>query len=90
VLKNFTAAINVIALPSVAVVTPFKIFGATYGASYSEWIINGVVNVAAAQNFGRSTSYGFGDIYVQPLLLGWHASFGDVTAGYCVIFHWAP
>lgn len=81
VLKNFTAAINVIVLPSVAVVTPFKILGATYGASYSQWIINGVVDVAAV-NFHRTTNYGFGDIYVQPLILGWHASFGDLTAGY--------
>jgi hypothetical protein len=81
VLKNFTAAINVIALPSVAVVTPFKILGATYGASYSQWILNGVVNVAAA-NFHRSTSYGFGDIYAQPVILGWHIHAADITAGY--------
>jgi hypothetical protein len=63
VLKNFRAAMDVIALPSVAVVTPFKILGATYGASYSQWIINGVVNVAAV-NAQKSTGYGFGDIYV--------------------------
>jgi len=81
VLNNFTAGINVIALPSIAVVTPFKIFGATYGASYSEWIINGVVNVAAL-NYQRATSYGFGDIYVQPATLGWHGPVGDVTLGY--------
>ena len=41
-LKNFRAAIDLIALPAVAVVTPFKILGATYGASYSQWIINGL------------------------------------------------
>jgi hypothetical protein len=81
VLKGFTPAIDVIALPSVAVVTPFKILGATYGASYNQWIINGILNVAAT-SFQRSTGYGFGDIYVQPLILGWHTARADFTAGY--------
>lgn len=81
VLKNFRAAIDVFALPAVAVVTPFKILGATYGASYSQWIINGVVNVAAI-NAQKSTGYGFGDIYVQPVILGWHFPHADFTAGY--------
>lgn len=80
-LKNLTADINLFVLPAVEVVTPFKILGATYGAAYTEWISNGVVNVAAV-NFSRSTSYGFGDLYVQPVILGWHNSFSDVTAGY--------
>jgi hypothetical protein len=81
VLKDFTSAIDVIALPSVAVVTPFKILGANYGASYTQWIINGLVNVAET-NFQKSTGYGFGDIYVQPLILGWHVPQADFTAGY--------
>jgi hypothetical protein len=81
VLKNFTPAIDVVALPSVAVVTPFKILGATYGASYTQWIINGILNVASA-NYQRSTGFGFGDIYVQPVTLGWQTHVADFTAGY--------
>jgi hypothetical protein len=81
VLKGFTSAIDVFALPSAAVITPFKILGATYGASYTQWIINGLLNVAAT-NFQRSTGYGFGDIYVQPVILGWHVPHADFTAGY--------
>jgi hypothetical protein len=81
VLKNLTAAVNVIVVPAVAVVTPFKILGANYGASYTQWVTNGVVNVAAL-DFHRSTGYGFGDLYVQPIILGWHFPRADVTAGY--------
>jgi hypothetical protein len=80
-LKNVGADINVIAMPSVTVVTPFKILGATYGASYTQWIIDGLVNVAAI-DFQKSSGYGFGDLYVTPLSLGWHLSSGDITAGY--------
>lgn len=81
VLKDASGEINLFVLPAVQVVTPFKILGANYGAAYTEWINNGVINVASA-NFQRSTSYAFGDIYVQPLILGWHFSHADVTAGY--------
>jgi hypothetical protein len=79
--KDATGAINLFMLPAAQVVTPFKILGATYSAGYTEWIVNGVVNVAA-RNFSRSSSYGFGDIYVQPAILGWHTAFADVTTGY--------
>ena len=39
------------------------------------------MNVAAL-NLTRSTNYGFGDIYAQPVILGWHVRFADVTAAY--------
>jgi hypothetical protein len=79
--EDLTAGINLFVLPAAAITTPFKIFGAHYGASYTEWISNGVVSVDAA-DFHRSTSYGFGDLYVQPLILGWHLPMADVTTGY--------
>jgi hypothetical protein len=81
VLKNFTVDINMIVVPAVEVITNFKILGATYGAAYTQFVSNGVINVAAI-NFQRSTNYGFGDLYIQPLILGWHAPRADVTAGY--------
>jgi hypothetical protein len=80
-LKNFTADINLFVLPAVEVVTPFKILGAHYGASYMEFISNGIVSVAAP-NFRRSSSYTFGDLYVQPAILGWETSVADFTAAY--------
>lgn len=81
VLKNFTGNIDLFLLPAAQVVTPFKILGATYGASYMEFISNGIVSVAAA-DFKRSTGEAFGDIYVQPVILGWHLPTADITAAY--------
>jgi hypothetical protein len=81
ILKHATGNIDLFVLPAVTVVTPFKILGATYSAAYTEWIMNGVVNVAAL-NFQRRTGYGFGDIYVTPALLGWQTPHADITAGY--------
>jgi hypothetical protein len=81
VAKNLTADVNVFALPAVQLVTPFKILGATYGAGFMQWISNGVVNQATL-DIRRSTAYGFGDMYVQPLILGWHIPHADITAGY--------
>lgn len=40
-----------------------------------------MINIAA-MNFQRSGAWGFGDIYVSPLILGWHFKHADVTAGY--------
>lgn len=80
-LKNFTSDINLVVLPAVEVVTPFKILGAHYGASYMQFISNGIVNVADV-NFRRSTSYTFGDLYVQPVILGWETKSADFTAAY--------
>ena len=81
VLPHATAGINVFVLPTFQVVTPFKILGANYGASFTEYIANGRVDVAAL-NFKRSSSYSYGDIYVQPAVLGWHLKRADITTGY--------
>jgi hypothetical protein len=78
--KDVTANINLFVLPAIQVVTTFKILGANYGAAVTEWVSNG--NLTAAANFKRSTNYGFGDMYVQPLILGWHMKQADITAGY--------
>jgi hypothetical protein len=42
ILRDLTGDVNVIVVPGVAVVTPFKILGANYGASYTQWVSNGV------------------------------------------------
>jgi hypothetical protein len=81
VAKNATANLNVFVLPAIQVVTPFKILGATYGAGFLEWISNGVIDQATL-DLHRSTSYGFADLYVSPLILGWHLKQADITAGY--------
>lgn len=89
VLKDATVGINVITLPTFAVVTPFNILGGNYGASFTEYIANGRVDVAA-QNFKRSSSYSYGDIYVQPATLGWHLKRADVTNEMLAAMDWLP
>lgn len=81
ILKDITADINVFVIPGIAVTTSFKILGANYGAAFTQWVSNGVVNVDAV-GFQRSTAYGYGDLYVQPAILGWHFPHADITAGY--------
>ena len=76
-------------LPNVIVTTPYKILGATVGASFTEWVLNGVLVTWPELNsqFHRASSYGYGDIYMQPLILGWHTDRADFTAAYAF---WAP
>jgi hypothetical protein len=86
--KNVSGAFNAFVLPNITVVTPFKILGATYGASFTQWVANGVLNVAALNNqFQKASGYGYGDVYSQPAVLGWHTSHADTTAAYAF---WAP
>ena len=75
-------------LPIVTVVTPFKFLGATNGASFTQWWVNGVLNVSARNTqFKRTGPSGYGDIWVQPAVLGWHRKHADVTAANAF---WAP
>jgi len=81
VAKNATADLNVFVLPAIQFVTPLKVLGATYGAGFLEWISNGAIDQATL-NLHRSTGFGFADMYVSPLILGWHIQHADITAGY--------
>jgi Putative MetA-pathway of phenol degradation len=80
-LQGLGINVNAFVAPAVSVITPFKILGANYGAAYTQFLTDGLLNVAAF-NFETSSGYGFGDLYVQPLILGWHLSHADITAGY--------
>jgi hypothetical protein len=53
IFKNATEGMNLFVLPNLQVVTPFKILGANYGASVTQYVVNGRVDVAA-RNFSRS------------------------------------
>lgn len=87
-LKDMSGAVNFFVLPDITVVTPYKILGATYGASFTQWLVNGVVNLSTPiGDFHKSLGYGYGDIYVQPAILGWHKPHADITAAYAF---WAP
>ena len=59
--------------------------GASFGAVLSMW---GTFPVVDAPRVGMSRStYGFGDMYIKPFELGWHAPWVDAIAG---IAFWIP
>jgi hypothetical protein len=69
--------------PAVTWVTPLKVLGAHIGMF--------ALLPAQTQDFDlaqhlvdRSTGFGLGDLYVQPLVLGWHAPRADAIAAFGV------
>ncbi len=86
--SNLNFTINLGAVPSFHATTQLKILGASYGFGVTELVLNGLVNVVRPdRSFQRTSSYGYGDLYVQPVILGWHTPHADITLGYSF---WAP
>src|SRR5208282_3979748 len=73
-----TGSLNTLAVPGLNVwyVSPLKILGANYGAVLSLWGTSPTTDFPRL-NVNQST-YGFGDMYLQPLQLGWHTTYVDV------------
>jgi len=75
-------------VPTLIWVSPFKLLGADYAAYIAPPL--GSTSVGAALNareFGREvddSQFGIGDLFVQPLWLGWHGERFDVSLGYGV------
>jgi len=68
-------------IPIFSVVTPKKLLGANYGAL----IIPSIANLAIeAPRVGlqSGSGYGAGDLYMQPVNLGWQTKHADVLAWY--------
>ena len=61
--------------------TTVKIAGATYGFQIVPVFLNQRLDLAA-EGFSIATGYGFGDLYVQPINLGWRTKRADFLAGY--------
>jgi hypothetical protein len=65
--------------PLVSVVAKQKVLGANYGFV----VVPALLNVSLeSPRFGQNPGPGFGDLYVQPINLGWHMKQVDVVAGY--------
>ncbi len=76
----------VLAVP-VIWVTNQKVLGAQYGAYFTPAFTNSSINgaLSSASGVGGSISAGqfnIGDIFVQPVWLGWHGKHYDVAYGY--------
>lgn len=64
------------------VVTKKKVLGANYG--FMVIPASGLNTALESPRLNKGTGAGFGDTYIQPVSLGWHASGADVTAGFAV------
>ncbi|MGO9831518.1 MAG: transporter [Myxococcaceae bacterium] len=82
-----TGSLNVLAVPGVNLwyVSPLTILGANYGAVLSMW---GSSPTTDSPRFNvKQSAYGFGDMYLQPIQLGWHTTYLDVITGVAL---WIP
>jgi hypothetical protein len=87
VVQGTTGSLNLLAVPGVNLwyVSPLKILGANYGAVLSFW---GSGSRAEVPRLGSEQStYGFGDMYLKPVELGWHTTYVDVITGFAL---WIP
>ena len=66
--------------PTFIAVTKKKVFGANYG--FSVGVPFTKVRPERTGDFVDEGSWGFSDVYVVPLHLGWHTPRADVVAGY--------
>jgi hypothetical protein len=64
-------------------VSPYKIFGANYGIMTTLQMSENSVEFASKE---FDNKFGFGDLYLQPINLGWHFERFDVTASYGIYF----
>jgi hypothetical protein len=79
--RGLNLDLNILTPPAIAVTTKAKLAGATYGFQVVPLLLNTRLELA---ELGRSggQSYGFGDLYIQPINLGWRAKRADFLAAY--------
>ena len=64
-------------------VSPYKIFGANYGVMTNLSMAESSVELASLE---FNNKFAFGDLYLQPVNLGWHYERFDITASYGIYF----
>jgi hypothetical protein len=70
-----------ILIPIATVTTKWKLFGGFYGFSVAVPFSNQALASTIVPIY-KSNTYGFGDMYFQPLTLGWHKKHVDYLVGY--------
>jgi len=81
IVSGLNVDVKLFALPAVAMITKAKIAGATYGFQIVPVYLNQRLNLVGS-GFVTGAGYGFGDMYVQPINLGWRTKRADFLAGY--------
>jgi hypothetical protein len=79
--RGLNLDINILTTPALAVTTKARLAGATYGFQIVPLVMNNRVELAELGR-GGGNSYGFGDLYIQPINLGWRAKRADFLAAY--------
>lgn len=86
-LPNITGAERDLSVNALALfgwwVSPYKIFGANYGIMTFLQMSENSIEFASKE---FETKFGFGDLYLQPVNLGWHFERFDVIASYGIYF----
>jgi hypothetical protein len=77
---EYKTEINLLA-PAIAVTTKWKLLGAHYGFQAVPLVLNQRLDVADT-TVQKHNSYGFGDLYVQPINLGWTTKHADFLGAY--------
>jgi hypothetical protein len=79
--RGLNLDLNILTPPAIAVTTKAKLAGATYGFQVVPLLLNTRPELAESGRSGGQ-SYGFGDLYLQPINLGWRAGRADFLAAY--------
>ena len=79
--RGLNLDINILTIPAVAMTTKAKVLGATYGFQIVPMVMNNRMELAETGR-GGGDSYGFGDMYIQPINLGWRTKRADFVTGY--------
>lgn len=79
--RGLNLDINILTTPAIAVTTKAKLAGATLGFQIVPLVMNNRVELAELGR-GGGQSYGFGDMYVQPINLGWRTKRADFLVAY--------
>jgi hypothetical protein len=72
---------NLFATPALGVTTKWSVFDATYGFQVMMTLMS-TRQALAQTDLSTSEGLGLGDLYVQPLILGWRADWIDSRVGY--------
>jgi hypothetical protein len=73
--------LNILTVPAVAVTTKAKLAGATYGFQIVPMVMGSRAELAETGR-GGGNDFGFGDMYIQPINLGWRTKRADIIAAY--------
>jgi hypothetical protein len=79
---SIQGSLDVLAAPALFLwyVSPWKVLGANYGAQLSAAFVAGSIDLPRVN--AKTSNYGFGDMFLKPVELGWHEKYFDAITGF--------